>query len=210
LTPTDQWLLARLQQAIEQATAQFEAYEFARARATVEDFFWNVLADNYIEMAKQRLYGAEPAEGRAAACYSLYQGLLNTIKLLAPFMPHITEEIYQRYFSRFEGARSIHLAHWPSRQPAWAGREAALIGAELIAIATEVRRFKSSSQRSLGAELARLVLITEDENLKQALGQALVDIQSVTRAREVIVQAPGLNGVAVQRVSEALEIGIVA
>lgn len=210
LTPTDRWLLARLQQAIEQATAQFEAYEFARARATAEDFFWNVLADNYIEMAKQRLYGAEPAEGRAAACYTLYQGLLSVIKLLAPFMPHITEEIYQRYFSRFEGARSIHLAQWPTGQPDWAGDEAAQIGAELIAIATEVRRFKSSSQRSLGAELARLILVTEDESLKQALDQALVDIQSVTRAREVIFQAAGLNGVAVNRVSDALAIEIVA
>jgi valyl-tRNA synthetase len=211
LTPADRWLLARLQQTIEQTTTQLEAYDFAKARATVEDFFWNTLADNYIEMAKHRLYDtAGKNEGRDAARYTLYQALLTVIKLLAPFIPHVTEEIYRLYFARFDGARSIHRSRWPAGNPDWAQAEAARFGAELVAIATEVRRFKSNTQRSLGAELARLVLVTDDEQVREWLHRSLADIQSVTRAREVIFQKLEANGMAIHPVSETLGVGIVA
>ena len=109
LMPTDRWLLARLQQTIEAATAHFEAYEFAKARATTEDFFWNSLADNYLELAKHRLYeesdSASRTAARDAARYTLHHALLTAIKLFAPIMPHITEEIYQLHFARFEERR---------------------------------------------------------------------------------------------------------
>jgi valyl-tRNA synthetase len=210
LTPTDNWLLARLQQAIGQATSHFENYEFGRARSTVEDFFWNVLADNYIEMAKYRLYNAEDKAGREAARYSLYQALLAVIKLLAPILPHVTEEIYQLYFARFEPARSIHLSAWPTGQPHWSQAEASAFGDILVAIATTVRRFKSSSQLSLGADLARLILVAETEPLRQLLRQAQTDIQSVTRARQVFFESPAANGVSLIQVDEELKVGIVA
>jgi valyl-tRNA synthetase len=209
LRPTDRWLLARLQETIEQATSHFEAYDFAKAKVVVEDFFWNTLADNYIEMAKHRLYNAAEAEGRQGARYALYQALLNVVKLFAPIMPHITEEIYQLYFAQFEGSRSVHRAQWPEGQVAWGQSDYYHFGVDLVAIATAVRRFKSNTQRSLGAELGQLILIVEDEKLKENLRRSVTDIQSVTRAREVVFQAPEANGVALTEVGHGLRVGVV-
>jgi valyl-tRNA synthetase len=210
LTPTDRWLLAQLQQTIEQTTALFEAYDFARAKSVVEDFFWNTLADNYLEMAKQRLYSPAETPGRDAARYTLYHALLTLIKLFAPIIPHITEEIYQLYFARFESVRSIHQARWPTGQPAWNQPDYIGFGANLIAIATVARRFKSNTRRSLGAELAQLILAPANEDLKQHLQQALADIRSVTRAKEAIFQSADTKGVTITPVSDELGVGIVA
>lgn len=210
LTPTDRWLLGQLQQTIEQATALFEAYDFARARNVAEDFFWNILADNYLEMTKQRLYSLAGTPGRDAARYSLYHALLNVIKLFAPIIPHITEEIYQLYFARFEDTRSIHQARWPTGDTSWSQADYIAFGANLMAIATAVRRFKSNTQRSLGAELAQLILAPANDKLKRHLQLALADIRSVTRTREVIFQSADRNAVTVTPVSDELGVGIVA
>jgi valyl-tRNA synthetase len=208
LRPADQWVLARLQQTIKQATSYFEAYDFAKAKAAAEDFFWNTLADNYIELAKQRLYNQTEVEGRQGARYVLYQALLNVIKLFAPVMPHVTEEIYQLYFARFDGARSIHRAQWPEGHAEW-GEETGF-GADLVAIATAVRRFKSNTQRSLGAELAQLVLAAESEETREKLRRSVVDLQSVTRAREVLLQSSDIKGITLTELREGLKLGIVA
>jgi valyl-tRNA synthetase len=211
LSPTDKWLLAHLQRTIQGATAHLEAYDFARALAEVEDFFWNILADNYIEMAKYRLYSAADPTARDAARYSLYQALLSAIKLFAPVMPHLTEEIYQRHFAQFDGAISIHRSSWPQGEPTWAqAAEYEAFGADLVAIATAVRRFKSHHQRSLGSEFAQLVLVTDNEFTKANLNQALDDVRSVTRAKEVVLQPSGENGLEIAQVSERIGIGIVA
>ena len=216
LTPTDKWLLAHLQQTIEQSTAHFEAYEFAKAKSTVETFFWHILADNYIEMAKHRLYHTQEVKAQNAARYTLYHALLSVIKLFAPIVPHITEEIYQRYFIQFDemfphrkGAKSIHLAPWPRGNQAWSFTNYTDFGVELVAIATAVRRFKSSTQRSLGAEFNRLILLTDNEHIKQNLRLSIPDIQSVTRAKEIVFQSPTSNSISMLQISDDVSIGIV-
>jgi valyl-tRNA synthetase len=210
LTPTDRWLLARLQQTIEQTTAYFEGYDFARAKTTTEDFFWNVLADNYLEMAKLRLYERANSPESEAARYTLYHALASVLKLLAPIMPHITEEIYQHYFAQFEQARSIHQAIWPAGHAAWGDVEAEAFGEEIIAIATEVRRYKSNHQLSLGAEFAQLILVTDNKTAEMNLRRSYDDLQSVTRAREIVLDETGSNGTAITPVTEKIGVGIVA
>src|SRR5207248_8037881 len=109
---TDRWLLSRLARAIATATAELDKYEYADARTEVERFFWSDLCDNYLELAKFRLYGELGPERRAAQ-WTLYQALLSTLKLLAPYLPYVTEEIYQGLFRQRDGAASIHLSAWP-------------------------------------------------------------------------------------------------
>ncbi len=96
--PADAWLLSRLQRTIEQATAAFGEYDHAGAKEEIESFFWNVLADNYVEMVKGRLYELADGEPRKeAARYALHTTLLTVTRLLAPILPYITEEVYQLY-----------------------------------------------------------------------------------------------------------------
>lgn len=184
----DEWLLSRLQDTIRKATQAFEGYDYAAAKDETEAFFWNILADNYLEMVKIRLYelyADDPA--RVSAQYTLYHALLTTIKLFAPFMPHITEEIYQGRYVYCEEAASIHLADWPIPKTALVKPSAELLGKSLVAIATEVRRFKTTNQMNLGAPLKRLLIGTPKQALLKDLQNSWMDIRSVTRAEDIVM-----------------------
>ncbi|MBN2499505.1 MAG: class I tRNA ligase family protein, partial [Anaerolineales bacterium] len=179
LTPADRWLLARLHELIQRVTQAFEAYEYAAAKSEVENFFWKDLADNYLEMAKQRLYN--PAHPQyTAARYTLYHTLLGTLKLFAPFLPFVTEELYLNLFAETDGAPSIHTSHWPQATPTWDDENAIELGAQLVEIATAVRRYKSENSLSLGTEIHRLQLALGDAQLAAGFEAASGDLMSVT------------------------------
>ncbi|HEX7737281.1 MAG TPA: valine--tRNA ligase [Ktedonobacteraceae bacterium] len=188
LTPTDRWLLARLSALSERASDLMRAYEYAAAKSEIETFFWHDLADNYLEMCKERLYG-EPGPLREGARYTLYHTLLSVLKLFAPFLPYVTEEIYRGLFAGLDGAISLHLTRWPQPDPTWRSEEAEEAGEILLAVATAVRRYKSEAGISLGAELKRLLISTRTTRQTLLLEAAGLDILSVTRARELRVGA---------------------
>jgi valyl-tRNA synthetase len=189
-TPADRWILARLDQLVERVTAAFEDYEYALAKAEIESFFWGDLADNYLEMAKLRLYDAEhPAHlAAAAALKSVLQSLL---KLFAPLLPYITDALWSELFAEETGVASVHNSAWPELRV----REAALqaedlaLGPLLVAISTAVRRYKSERALSLGSELLRLDLVTTDAALAEVLRASAPDLKSITRARSIEVTA---------------------
>ena len=188
LSPADQWILSRTQRLIERATSAFQEYDYAAAKNETELFFWTQLADNYLEMAKQRLYsGSMESELYEGASYTLYQSLLTVLKLFAPFMPYVTEKIYQGIFAESDGSDSIHHSSWPTVDKALINETAEAVGEMLIDVATAARRYKSERQLSLGTKLAGLHLATQNQELAQALRQAAEDIMSITRAESVKV-----------------------
>jgi valyl-tRNA synthetase len=172
-------------------TVLFQAYEYATAKSEVESFFWKEMADNYLEMAKKRLYdgGATGAGARygAGTRYALYHVLLAVLKLLAPFLPYVTEEIYLALFVNREGGDSIHTAAWPTAETMLPDEKAIAAGQILVAIATAVRRYKSEHNLALGVALTRLQVATEDVALAGLLRAGTVDLASITRAQSVIV-----------------------
>lgn len=194
LTPTDRWLLSRLAGLVKHATDLLRSYEYAAAKSEIESFFWHDLADNYLEMCKERLYG-EAGPLREGARSTLYYALFTTIKLFAPFLPYVTEEIYRSLFATNGDQISLHLTGWPEANPAWVSAEAEAAGEVLLAVATAVRRYKSEAGISLGSELKCLLLSTQDVKTTLMLEAAGMDILSVTRARELRVGAAiALNG----------------
>jgi len=197
-TPADRWILAACSSVVEKVTAAFESYEYSSARTEVENFFWHDLADNYIEIAKLRLYDPQHA-AHSGARYALRQVLKTVLKLLAPLLPYITEAIWLEMFQSEEGGESIHQSQWPEakdtllaieRRPI-TGSEGHLLdlsfGELLVSIATTVRRFKSEHSLSLGSELACLQVAATDPALIEVLKAAAPDLKSVTRARVVEV-----------------------
>jgi valyl-tRNA synthetase len=188
LLPADRALLSWLQRLIARATASFHEYEYAAACEATERFFWGMLCDNYLEWTKGRLYD-DRGTARAAAQYTLYHALLAILKLFAPILPHITEEIYQQLFARTEGRRSIHIADWPQAQEALIDQQAERAGEALLALTTSARRFKSAQKIGLGAQLTRITIALQDTELRGALEQSLADIRSVTRAHEILFVA---------------------
>ena len=187
LAPTDRWLLSSLQRLIQRVTEHFQQYDYAAAKSEVESFFWRNLADNYLEFAKERLYD-EGHPLREGARYTLYNVLLATLKLFAPFLPYITEAIYRELFASTGGSGSIHASRWPIADETLIDDEAEAAGELLIEIATAVRRYKSEASLSLGAELQRLRLVTSEPAIADMLRAASADITSVTRAKVIEVR----------------------
>jgi valyl-tRNA synthetase len=184
-TPTDRWLLSRTQWLIQRVTELFSNYDYSTAKNETESFFWRELADNYLEMSKERLYD-ETNEMREGARYTLYHALLTVLKLFAPILPYITETLYQAIFVPDKG--SIHNSQWPVVNESLVNVTADAAGEALIEIATAVRRYKSESNISMGAELQQLQLATIDVSVARMLQEARADIMSVTRARQLVVK----------------------
>jgi valyl-tRNA synthetase len=205
-SPADRWILSRTQKLVRRTTLLLQEYDYAAAKSEIEAFFWNELADNYLEMAKQRLY--DPAgPTHAAACLCLRNVLLTTLKLFAPFLPYITEAIFQGLSDNVSLAAgsdrqktqiptSIHLESWPVADPALEDDSAEMVGQTLVEIATAVRRFKSERNLPLGADLNRVQLAAVEATspevagrLLPALQEAVTDLKSITRAREIAIHA---------------------
>jgi valyl-tRNA synthetase len=180
---TDRVLLHRLGRTIEQATAAMNEYDLFTARSVVERFFWSDLCDTYLELVKRRL--ADPGtEGHHAAARTLRTALLTTLKLFAPFLPHITEEVYLRHFAEEADAVSIHVAPWPVGAAFPADPEAEQAGEAAQVVVDAVRRWKADHNLSVGAPLNGLKIagplrqIGQLENMKGDLG-------SITRAQQI-------------------------
>jgi valyl-tRNA synthetase len=206
-TPTDRWLLSRTQRLIQHVTVLFRNYDYAAAKSETESFFWRELADNYLEMSKERLYD-ETNEMREGARFTLYQVLLTIVKLFAPILPYITETIYQALFVPLEGEGSIHTGHWPLVIESLLSEKADAAGEALIEIATAVRRYKSESNISLGTELKRLQLATNDAAIASMLQEARADIISVTRARQIEVRESLDSGLEEVKAEGGIRVGL--
>ena len=110
LTQADKWILAKCNQLSKDVTALMETYDLGIAVQKIYDFIWEEFCDWYIEMVKPRLYN-EKDETKAAALYTLKKVLIDALKLLHPYMPFITEEIYCTLMDNDDD--SIMISAWP-------------------------------------------------------------------------------------------------
>lgn len=191
---TDKWVLSRLQGLIMEVTQAFSEYDHANAKNRIESFFWDIITDNYLEMAKNRLYSlVDGTPEKESARYTLYHAIFTIIKMLAPLLPYITEEIFASCLKRVDSGQSIHQVTWPQASMELIDTHAEAIGLALVEIATTARRFKSENKISLGAPLARIV-IASPSSIRHELEECRDDIKSVTRAREVDFTSKSIEG----------------
>ena len=195
LTAADRWILSRLQRLVRRVTSMMQSYDYAAAKSETEQFFWLILADNYLEMCKQRLYNQEHPQRRGAQA-TLHKVLLTVIKLFAPFLPYITEEIYQGLFSgdrmsdsHAAGCTSIHTCSWPAPESELESDVAETLGDQLVEIASAVRRYKSEHNLPLGSEIKVLQLAPQEPDLLEQLNQAIPDLSSVCRAIRIDIES---------------------
>ncbi len=167
LTEMDKWILAKLSRLVRACTDAFDEYEYSHAKSAAENFFWHDFADNYLEIVKDRMYNSanysddEVASGR----HTVYKTLLAVLKLFAPLMPHVTEEIYQMYFRKFEGHESIHVSPWPVAEGAYEKEEAA--GDMAVEVIAALRKYKSGNNMAMNEPLKKVVV--SDSGLKPLL-----------------------------------------
>jgi valyl-tRNA synthetase len=159
--PFDRWVLSRLGRTIERATKSFDAYEFSDALEAIERFFWSDLCDNYLELVKARSYGESgTAAGKTSAHYTLWHCLETVLRLLAPVMPHLTEELYGQHFpARAKALGSIHAnGAWPKAADQAIDEAAEALGAAGVGILGAVRKYKSELKVSIKTPVTRLVV----------------------------------------------------
>jgi len=106
--------IAELRELIDRTTTSFEGFEFSRVLEDAESFFWSAFTDNYLELVKQRARGEGDNNGRASAIATLRTTLSVLLRVFAPFVPIIAEEVWSWTFAEETGQRSIHTASWPA------------------------------------------------------------------------------------------------
>ncbi len=177
LNIVDEWILYKLNQVIKSCSDAFEVYDYSKAKASVELFFWKDFCDNYLELVKYKLYSEKLDNDKESALYTLYTCLLSILKLFAPIMPYITEELYQDLFKDHEKLKSIHISLWPLLDIKL-DKDSFKIGEELLQVVSFVRQEKSKNSKSLKEPLKLLVV---DKILKDVEK----DLIAVTHAEKV-------------------------
>ncbi len=187
----DLWILSRLNQCIKKATQEFERFEYCDARVAIEDFFWNDFCDNYLELAKARAYG-ESAGNRQSALYTLYHCLDGILRLFAPFVPHITEELYSHIFAdRYAETGSIHArGQWPKAADYPYDASAELSGMAAVDILNVIRKAKSEANVSIKFPVEKVEIKAVGTNATWAqLLPVLDDVKSAGTADAIIEAA---------------------
>ncbi|MGE3621375.1 MAG: valine--tRNA ligase, partial [Acidimicrobiia bacterium] len=168
----DRAVLAQLADLVDEATAAFERFDYARALERIEGYFWP-FCDDYLELVKNRAYGAAGDAGQASARATLGLALSKLLRLFAPFLPYATEEVWSWWQQG-----SIHRAAWPTATAARAAAgevDAAVLGVAARVLG-DVRKAKTEAKRSMRAEVDRVV-VTADAATLAALAQVAEDVR---------------------------------
>jgi valyl-tRNA synthetase len=180
LTIMDEWLLTKLNHVVEEVTEGFEIYEYSRAKNKTEYFFWRNFCDNYLELVKYRLHNNTNKE---SALWTLNHTLLTTLKLFAPIMPYITEELYQLIFtSEASKTNSIHISKWPSTSKI--NKSSEEIGDLCVKIISSIRQWKQSRKLALNTKLT-LVTFSCSEKEKAMIEKIIDDLKGTMKIKEI-------------------------
>ena len=190
LEPEDKWILCRLGEVIGEVTENMEAYELGVASAKVYDFIWSDYCDWYIELTKARLQG-EDEGAKVQAQQVLVYVLTETLKLLHPFMPFITEEIWQALPHQGD---FLMLQSWPKADPAWSDVKAKE-SMEAVMDVIRTIRARRSEMNVPPSKKAALTIVTNEGEIFTA-GEAhlkrLAWCSSVTVQQEDLTDTAGM------------------
>jgi valyl-tRNA synthetase len=178
--PLDQGMLTALAHLAQEATEQLEAYDYARVLERTERFFWT-FCDDYLELVKARRYGDFTPEGAASANSAMLVALSTLLRLFAPYLPFVTEEVWSWW-----RPGSVHQSRWPTPveivEPIGGAQASALnVYIQTQAALAEVRRVKAAAKKATKAVIASAVLPAAFE----ALMPAARDFQAATHVRQL-------------------------
>ncbi len=190
----DQWIVAELNQVTARMTESFESYDYATAREGLNKFFWMSYCDDYLELVKGRFWEESdwtPSD-RTAAQATLYETLRTLLGLFAPFLPYITEEIYQKAGRFGEDSVSLHATAWPSGgDGSWIFERTGDMNI-LRAVLYAVRKLRSDHKIGAGT-LVQAVYVDaggEFSGTKDSVRALLPSLRSAARASKVVFDPP--------------------
>lgn len=182
----DRAAIDQLRPVLRRATESFDQFDYAQALSLSEEFFWNTFCDNYLELAKPRTYDEDLSEERLSAAATLRILHRAVVRLLAPYLPFITDEIWHWAYNGDAGMHdSVHKSPWPLLEefasiPAPASET---IWSSAITVIEAVRKAKADANQSIKAPVKR-VAVTANEELSKALAHAVPDITRMLEINE--------------------------
>ena len=184
LEPVDKWILSRCNTLVKDVTENMENYDLGIAVQKVYDFIWDEFCDWYIEMVKPRLYNSDDAKSQNAALYTLKSVLIDALKLLHPYMPFITEEIFCTLQSEEE---SIMISRWPeySEDKNYPKEEKDI---EIIKEAVRGIRNIRTEMNVAPSKKATVYVVSEDEGIRRTFEEGRLFFATLSYASEVLVQ----------------------
>ena len=183
LTDADRWILSKVNSLAKEVTANMDNFELGIAVQKVYDFIWEEFCDWYIEMVKPRLYNKED-ETRGAALITLKTVLIRALKMLHPFMPFISEEI----FCNLSGEESIMISSWPEYREDW-NFEKEEHAVEMIKEAVRAIRNVRSSMNVPNSKKATVYVVAADAGVREIFKNGKVFFATLGHAGEVVIQA---------------------
>ncbi len=185
LEPADKWIISRLNHLIKEVTDNMDGFELGIAVQKVYDFIWDEFCDWYIEMVKPRLYNSDDEASKNAALWTLKNVLIDALKLLHPYMPFITEEIFCSLQSEEE---SIMISRWPVYREE---RDFRKEESDIETIKEAVRGIRNvrTSMNVPPSRRAAVYVVSEKEEIREAFEEGKLFFASLAWASEVSVQA---------------------
>ena len=183
LTSADKWILSKVNTLAKDVQETLSKYDLGLAAQKVYDFIWDEYCDWYIEMVKPRLYNKEDST-RAAALWTLKQVLINALKLMHPFMPFITEELFTAIQDKEE---SIMVSQWPVYKEEWNYKENEM---EIDAIKEAVRNIRNirAEMNVAPSKKVHVYVVSESEEVRGIFEHSKVFFKTLGHASEVTVQ----------------------
>ncbi len=185
LEPVDKWIISKLNRLVADVTENMDKFELGIAVSKVYDFIWDEFCDWYIEMVKPRLYNSDNAASSNSALWTLKTVLVSALKLLHPYMPFITEEIFG---SLEPDEESIMISNWPvySEERNFTREESDI---ERIKEAVREIRNVRTEMNVAPSKKATVVVVSESEEVRRAFETGSLFFGSLSYASEVIVQS---------------------
>jgi len=179
----DKWILSKLHKTIKKASSEFEKFEYSVAKHAVEDFFWNDLCDNYLEFVKIRIYDEEQKDpsGKKSAATTMATVFDVVLKLFAPFLPYITEELHDILF---DTEVSVHgKSSWPEAAKVTYNNDAEDTGKNIVEIVDVIRKYKAEKEISIKAPISKVTIFCVDK--KYDFSDSLLDLKNVMSINEL-------------------------
>jgi valyl-tRNA synthetase len=185
LTPIDNWILSKLNSVIKISTEAFASYNFHVGLSAFRQFFWHDFCDNYLEAVKHRLYSDSIASSqKVSGQYTIYNVILDSLKLFAPIAPFIVEEIFHSIYKKDLQLPSIHLSSWPTPRYQ-VSEQFDQNGALTIKIIGEFRKEKSNQGIPLNTPIKKAIIQISGD--RTVFDQIKNDISGTLKIDEIII-----------------------
>ncbi|MEQ9115331.1 MAG: valine--tRNA ligase [Rickettsiales bacterium] len=183
----DQWIILRTNQVVAEATNSFKKHNYSDARSAIEEFFWKDFCDNYLEIVKVRAYNSDDQnpKGQLSAQTALYIVTKNILKLFAPVMPFITEELFSIVFP--EEGKSIHSRGcWPRQiENSFDAQNVSEAGLFFIEILDMVRKVKAEKNLSMKSSIKDMQVFVRQEQNMHHKDMIVQDLKNVTNSEQI-------------------------